>query len=62
MKIKKGIAVPETSLEAVEQLHEFFRTDLWYALGSELKTEKQMMKYLNTFFGICIKQIKRIEE
>ena len=58
-KGKLGLLVPETPLEAVEQLYQFLEADMWYAKDKEWKTEEDMLKYLKGHFDICIKQIKR---
>lgn len=52
-EIKGEVLVPETPLEAVEHLEEFFRADMWYAKGAEWKTEEDMLNYLTAHFKIC---------
>lgn len=52
--------IPETPLEAVEELEEFFIADMWYAKHAEWKKENDMLKYLHAHFKICKEQIKRI--
>ena len=59
-KLGVDILQPESVLEAVEHLEEFFKVDMWYAKHSEWKTEKNMLKYLTTHFNICKKDIKRL--
>ena len=61
-KLKCQMCVPETSLEAVEQLQTFFQADMWYAKGAEWKSEEDMLKYINGHFNICKEQIKKIEK
>ena len=61
-KLKCNIGVPETPLEAVEQLQTFFQSDMWYAKGAEWKNEGDMLKYLNGHFDICKKAIKKISK
>jgi len=59
--MKTYVLEPETPLEAVEHLFEFFQCDMWYAKGAEWKNEKEMIKYLNTHFKICIDSIKKMK-
>ena len=61
-KIGLKLLIPETSLEALAQLQDFFEADMWYAQESEWKKEEHMLKYLRGHFNICIKQIKRINK
>ncbi len=61
-KFKTWMSVPETPLEALEQLETFFRVDMWYAKRAEWKKEKDMLKYLKAHFDICRKQIKKVEK
>ena len=64
MKTKKkdgfNTCVPETPIEALDQLEEFFLADMWYAQGAEWKTREDMVKYLQGHFEICKEQIKSI--
>ena len=61
---EKGVYanVPETALEAVEQLETFFQADMWYAKGAEWKTELEMLRYLENHFKICKDAIEAISE
>lgn len=61
-KRKYHIAVPETPLEAVQELQTFFEADMWYAQEEEWKNEKDMLKYLYAHFNICKNQIKEINK
>lgn len=54
------MVVPETPLEAVEHLEEFFEVDMWYAKDNEWKTEEDMDKYLKVHFKVCKDEIKRL--
>ena len=60
-KLKVYVAVPETALEALDQLEGFLETDMWYAKGAEWKTELDMLKYLHSHMDICKRQIKKLE-
>jgi len=55
------VIVPETSLEAVEQLQTFLESDIWYAKENEWKTEEDILKYLRSHFDICINFIKNLK-
>lgn len=61
-QFKAYIVVPETAIEAVTSLKEFFMNDMWYATASEWKTESDMIKYLNSHFNICLRQIKKCKK
>ena len=62
MKYKKdGEAIPETALEAVEQLETFFENDICYAKHAEWKTDEKIQRYLKGHFKICKDAIKKIE-
>tara|TARA_R100000049_G_C1955574_1_gene109478 strand:+ start:4348 stop:4557 length:210 start_codon:yes stop_codon:yes gene_type:complete len=57
----KRIEEPETPLEAVELLQEFFECDMWYAKGAEWKTEEDMLKYLRMHFDVCKQELKSLK-
>jgi len=58
-ELKAKMCVPETPLEAVEQLEIFFESDIWYSKENEWKTKEDMIKYLRGYFNICKKAIKK---
>lgn len=51
---------PKTIEEAINDIEEFFKCDMWYAKEAEWKTEKDMIKYLKIHFNILKGEIKRI--
>jgi hypothetical protein len=53
---------PKSVDEAIDQLHQFFEVDMWYAKTCEWKTEKDMLKYLKAHFGILKKEIRRLKK
>jgi len=52
MRIEKNIMIPETALEAVEQLEEFLIADFG---------QKWTINFLKEHFRICKEQIKVIQ-
>jgi len=54
--------VPETPMEAIQILEDFFEADMWYAKGTEWKTEADMINYLKRHFEICKDSIKKMGE
>lgn len=51
---------PKTINEAIDDLHMFLDSDLWYAIHAEFKTEKKMHEYLDIHFKILKQQIAYI--
>jgi hypothetical protein len=59
-KLKILEAEPETALEAIETLEQFFCADMWFAKHAEWKTEDDMINYLERHFKICKDEIKTV--
>jgi hypothetical protein len=53
---------PKTIDEAINDLHAFLDSDMWYAFNKEMKSEKDLCKYLNIHFKILRQQIKYIRK
>jgi len=58
MKTKK----PKTIKEAINDLQVFLESDLWYAFHTEIKTEEDMIKYLQSHFNILKSQLNNINK
>lgn len=52
---------PETVMEAVEMLQEFFEADMWHAKDAEWTSEEAMINYLRAHFKNCKDEIKKIQ-
>ena len=53
---------PKTIDEAINDLHTFLDSDMWYAFNKEMKSEKDLCDYLNAHFKILHQQIKYIRK